>query len=154
MCPCLSVLAFLTLAIHCCTWLRGLGAVSAHLGFWVSGFLGFWPDTSSMSVVGNLCWGHRLIENTLYVRAAANRAPPPPCLSVLAFLTLAIHCCTWLRGLGAVSAHLGFWVSGFLGFWPDTSSMSVVGNLCWGHRLIENTLYVRAAANRAPPPGA
>ncbi|KAK1928274.1 hypothetical protein P3T76_016264 [Phytophthora citrophthora] len=127
MCPCLSVLAFLTLAIHCCTWLRGLGAVSAHLGFWVSGFLGFWPDTSSMSVVGNLCWGHRLIENTLYVRAAANRAPPPPCLSVLAFLTLAIHCCTWLRGLGAVSAHLGFWVSGFLGFWVSGFAFPCAG---------------------------
>ncbi|KAK1930220.1 hypothetical protein P3T76_014180 [Phytophthora citrophthora] len=65
MCPCLSVLAFLTLAIHCCTWLRGLGASlgsPGFLGFWVSGFLGFWAE---------------LIENTLYVRAAANRAPPP-----------------------------------------------------------------------------
>ncbi|KAK1928260.1 hypothetical protein P3T76_016287 [Phytophthora citrophthora] len=128
MCPCLSVLAFLTLAIHCCTWLRGLGASlgsPGFLGFWVSGFLGFWAE---------------LIENTLYVRAAANRAPPPPCLSVLAFLTLAIHCCTWLRGLGASlgsPGFLGFWVSGFLGFWAE---------------LIENTLYVRAAANRAPPP--
>ncbi|KAK1928259.1 hypothetical protein P3T76_016286 [Phytophthora citrophthora] len=53
MCPCLSVLAFLTLAIHCCTWLRGLGAslgspgflafwLSGFLAFWVSGFLGSW----------------------------------------------------------------------------------------------------------------
>ncbi|KAK1930222.1 hypothetical protein P3T76_014182 [Phytophthora citrophthora] len=52
MCPCLSVLAFLTLAIHCCTWLRGLGAVSAHLAFWVSGFLGFWVSGFAFPCAG------------------------------------------------------------------------------------------------------
>ncbi|KAK1928363.1 hypothetical protein P3T76_016176 [Phytophthora citrophthora] len=55
MCPCLSVLAFLTLAIHCCTWLRGLGASlgsPGFLGFWVSGFLGFWVSGFAFPCAG------------------------------------------------------------------------------------------------------